>query len=178
MVMIVSALMLIGMLWPSSAAGGFAGAWLPITETHQARAASALNVLRPATPLWDAAAQQTREELRIAPMRTAPWMRLAYIDAQRHGGHLTPAGVAAIQHGYDFAPYSNDVGVWRLAFVYDHWDEVTPEIRREALDETAVLWRVRARYGERGRFPEVISNDAGRLAVVLAIANIKSGAAP
>ncbi len=173
-VIVMGALMLCGMLWPLSPVGAFAGSVLPITEVYEARADQSLAVSG-GKPNWALAEQETWRELRVAPTRTLPWMRLAYIDASSHGGRLTADGLGDVQHSYTFSPYDRDIGVWRLEFLYDHWDELNPDIRKAALEETAGLWGLPSRQAQIRQFPVQVSNAAGRLAVIFEIADLAAG---
>jgi len=172
-VVVLGGLMLCGMLWPLSPVGAFAGSVLPITEVDQARADQSLSPARGA-PNWALAERETWRELKVAPTRTVPWMRLAYIDAKRNGGRLTAAGLGDLERSYTFSPYDRDIGVWRLAFLYEHWDELNPIVRKAALEETAGLWGLPSRQAQLRQFPARISNPAGRLAVMFEIGDLEA----
>jgi len=162
----------VGLIWPDSWEAQLVASFLPIAEVHQHRADQALGGPDGRGADWELAKRETVAELHIAPTRARPWMRLAFIDAQTHNGVLTDAGVADIQHGYDFTPFDREIGPWRLAFVYNHWDQLTPSVRGAALDETEVLWRGSS---DIQAFPNTIPNPAGRLAATMALANLKAG---
>lgn len=110
------------------------------------------------TPLSDALAAN-RAVLDTTPMSAASWLRIAYLRS-RNGERLDGPALEAIERSYTVSPFGADVTGWRLTFLYDHWGELTPEIRAEATQEHVTLitwqqpvWRV-----------DSITNPAGRMA--------------
>jgi hypothetical protein len=118
----------------------------------------------------DAAEQQTRRELALAPTTATAWLRLAYIDYWRHG-RLTPAGLANLNRSYDTAPLGPDASASRLTLGFELWGEMTPELRVLLLRELAAF---RERDADATRaFAYRIGNPRGRLAAGMAIAELE-----
>jgi hypothetical protein len=109
------------------------------------------------TPTADALAAN-RAALNATPMAAAPWLRIAYLRS-RNGQPLDGPALEAIERSYTVSPYGDDVTAWRLTFLYEHWDQLTPEIRAEVTAEhlTSASW------GRRWD-PDVVKNPAGRMA--------------
>ncbi len=112
----------------------------------------------PETPLVEAAAAD-RAAIAAAPLSAAAWLRLAYISS-RDGRPLDAEALDAIERSYSVAPFGADVTAWRLTFLYDHWGELTPEIRAEAVAEhLAMVGNQLPKWT-----PDAITNPAGRMA--------------
>ena len=143
----------------------------PLAATTEMRAASILNRAdpSPADVRLDAAA--ARRALSIAPTHAAAWLDLAYIDRLRHG-RLTSAGVAALQRSYDFEPLGPDVSPWRIRFTHDHWTEIGPELRRQAIKETESLWTAAGGAETLSAMPARITDGPGRMALTLTVARL------
>src|SRR4029453_347465 len=83
---------------------------------------------RPAANL-DQAERTSRRILEIYPYDSSAWARLAYLDARRNGA-LRPAGVKALATGYDLVAYDPYVAFWRIGFCLEHWNRLSPQLRR------------------------------------------------
>ncbi|QTC91485.1 hypothetical protein [Brevundimonas goettingensis] len=120
----------------------------------EARADAALESVDPAEAL-----RANRASLNAAPMAAAGWLRIAWLQT-RDGSPLNAEGLDALEKSYTVAPFGPDVTVWRLNFLYEHWNELTPKLREEASHETVMGlgWRLDA---------SKISNPSGRLAASL-----------
>jgi len=109
------------------------------------------------TPLADALAAN-RIALDAAPMSAGPWLRIAWLRS-RNGEPLDGPALEAIERSYTVSPYGDAVTAWRLTFLYEHWDQLTPEIRSEVTAEhlTAISYA-------RPWTPDGLKNPAGRMA--------------
>ena len=87
-----------------------------------------------------AAAAEAREALAQGPARAVNWLQIAYAQAGP-SGRLDTRGREALSRSYTFQPYGPEVSQWRLSFAFDHWGELTPELREQVLGEAEVLWR-------------------------------------
>lgn len=143
----------------------------PLAATTEMRAASLLNHADPGPVDIQLAQAAARRALTIAPTHAAAWLDLAYIDRLRHG-KLTPAGVAALQRSYDFEPLGPDVSPWRIRFAHEHWSEIGPELRREAIKETESLWTAAGGAETLSAMPARISDGPGRMALTLTVARL------
>lgn len=107
---------------------------------------------------------ETRRSLAQAPANPTAWLRLAYLDSVSQEG-LTGQGDRALAASYAIAPYGPDVTTWRLAFAFNHWDSISADNRRAALDELSV-----ASSAAEGRSVlNQVSNPAGRIALSLTV---------
>ena len=82
----------------------------------------------------DLARADTMQSLRLSPYNSWAWCRLAYIDAQRNGA-VGPDGLHALEMSYKAAPLGPAVTRWRLVFLFNHWGDLTPELRLQAQRE-------------------------------------------
>jgi hypothetical protein len=143
----------------------------PLAATTEMRAASILNRADPAPADVRLAEAAARRALSIAPTHAAAWLDLAYIDRLRHG-RLTAAGVAALQRSYDFEPLGPDVSPWRIRFTHEHWTEIGPELRRQAIKETESLWTAAGGAETLSAMPARITDGPGRMALTLTVARL------
>lgn len=114
----------------------------------------------------DWAEAKSREALAVAPYENNPRLRLAYIDARRHG-RLTQAGVQFFVQSYELLPLDPNVGAWRIAFGLEHWEDLTPDARRAVYEEARAFYRLRARDVGVERVLRSVRNPSGRLAAAL-----------
>jgi hypothetical protein len=145
--------LLTAMVFPQSSVGRGA----PLLAATETRALAALD----AGDL-EQSRMETWASLALTPYNAWAWCRLAYIEAQRTGG-VNPKVVRALRMSYRSAPLGPEVTRWRLTFIFDHWDQVTPDIRRNAVDE------IMAR-GDLGRpLAEYVTRRTGNPAGILAL---------
>lgn len=109
------------------------------------------------TPLADALTAN-RAALDAAPMSAAPWLRIAYLRS-RNGEPLDGPALDAIERSYTVSPYGPDVTPWRLNFLYEHWAQLTPQIRAEVTAE-----HLASTSAGRPWTPDVVKNPSGRMA--------------
>lgn len=140
---------------------------LGIAEVHEARATAALAASAPDAAAIRLAAAETRRSLALAPANPRPWLRLAYIETLRSGALTAPA-LEHLERSYVLAPYGPDDTPWRLSFMFQHWDRLTPSLRRLALRELAVDRRGRRALGR--QLMGEVSNPSGRVALALMLA--------
>jgi len=113
-----------------------------------------------------AAEAETRGALVQAPMNAAYWARLAYLDRQA-SAPMGSKALDALERSYAVAPYGPDITEWRLRFAFEHWPELTPRLREQAMDEMRTLARHRsARARELAR---AIQAPAGRMAARMTV---------
>lgn len=148
-------LLALPMTWP-------AASWpVAIAASHEARAVSAGRADPPDLAI---ARVETRRVLYQRPLDAGAWARLAWI-ADQDGD--VPAMLEALDRSYIAAPYGPEITEWRLVFVFNRWDVLTPELRRQALSELRVTRTTRSRLVDRVR--DQVGNPAGRLALALTI---------
>ena len=112
--------------------------------------------------------------LSSAPMTASAWLRIPYLQS-RTGLPLDAASLSALEKSYAVAPFGPDVTGWRLRFIFEHWSEVTPSLRGQAIAELNVLLADR---GNRAFEPAEIHHPAGRLAATLTKERVVASRAP
>ena len=85
-----------------------------------------------------AATSLNNSALKAAPMSTSALLRAVYLQT-RTGTAPNAASLDALERSYSVAPFGPDASLWRLRFVFDHWSQVTPSLRKQALAELDVL---------------------------------------
>lgn len=108
-----------------------------------------------------------RSAIEASPMNAAAWLRMAYIQSA-HSGSLDAGSIDAIDRSYSVAPFGPDVTAWRLQFLYGHWSQLPPDLRKEVMAEHVTYGRPIAITDER------IPDRAGKLAAVLMNGSIKA----
>lgn len=151
------------------------GAASPLAEAHDARAQQRLGKPAPEPADLKAADSESLTALAQSPADDSAWLALAYAETVRRGD---PGGVALgwLQRSYDVAPFGPDTSLWRIRFALDHWQAMTPDLRREVLDEVNATWRPRRR--ELVAMVNAVRDPAGRLALALMIVHMRTEDAP
>lgn len=123
----------------------------------------------------DEARTLIRRELRFSPMDIPAWLRQAALESQVAGKLSGPAR-AALSASYRWAPVDASVARWRLAFMFEHWDQLDPQLRDDAMTELQGLLIQPANIEILRQLEPTIRNPAGRLACRLLIASaLRSG---
>ena len=142
-----------GLTWPTTIAPNLA-------PVHEMRADHAIAARYPQTVIAD---RESQAALVQAPTTATAWLRRAYVrqlDAQP----LDAQALDYVAKSYQAAPLGPDITRWRLRFVFEHWPEMTPDLRAQAVTEM----RNFARY--HGGGPDIvraIHNPAGRWSAAL-----------
>ncbi len=152
-----SGLATIALVNPSNPVGDYLG----LAEVHERRATALLVNPQPSFDQLDRAAFETHRSLALAPANPRPWLRLAYIESRR-SGQLTQTGLEHLERSYVLAPYGPDDSPWRLSFMFEHWDRLTPELRQFALRELALQRREAGQH-----ILTQVTNPQGRLALAV-----------
>jgi len=97
----------------------------------------------------DSAPSLNTAVLRVTPMSTPAWLRVAYLQT-RGGAAPDATTLDALERSYTVAPFGPDASLWRLRFVFDHWSQVTPSLQRQALAELDALSYSRGRVFKAG----------------------------
>lgn len=168
--------------WRLAAAAGLAAATLALSiaglaglspvghvgglaEGHDRRAYRLLAAPRGAVDL-DGAAAEANRALRLSPYDNSARLRLAYIDALRHGS-LRAEGVTHIKQSYDLMPYDHTVAAWRIRFCLENWASLTPQVRASVHDEAMAFARVYSHDVNVRDILRSIRSPNGRLAAAL-----------
>lgn len=161
------------LIWAAADADGLASQVTPSDFSQERKATDLLGGAL--TPARLAAAEgAANAALRIAPTHAGAWIDLAFVDSVRNGGRLSAVGLKALQKSYDFEPLGPDVSPWRLKFDFEHWDQLTPELRTAAIDEAAAAWISADGEGAQAlvAMPDTVLNPAGRIAATLVMASV------
>ena len=105
----------------------------------------------------------SRQTLATAPFENGSWLRLAQSDSLRHGGHLSPAGLAALKMSYDLIEVDNIFGVSRVGLALEHWNDLSPEISKAVAEEALILGNNGARKWVLTERIRQVRNPRGRL---------------
>lgn len=119
----------------------------------------------------DDAETELGRALAHSPTSTEAWLTLAYVRSERDG-RLSAGAQEALARSYRFDPLGPEAGLWRVRFCYEHWTELRPELRREAMREVEIRWRLWQKDQLRAAAKEV-ADPAGRLALSVQLAALK-----
>jgi hypothetical protein len=132
---------------------------------HEKRANLALDTDKPTPLTLERASLENELTLAAAPATATAWLRAAYIRQQQLG-ELDAEGLRYIETSYRVSPLGPGASPWRVLFVFENWNLVTPAIRAAAMTEI----RSFAAHDNNARdLVNTITNPAGRLAARLAI---------
>lgn len=148
----------LGLTWPAT------NAPLTLAAQHEQRADLALQNGAGSAD-FEIAARENAKTLATSPMTASAWLRAAYIRKQASGS-LDAESLRDLEASYLVAPLGPNVSRWRLRFVFENWQSLTPAIRSAALNEL----RVFAAYHTGSRsLADSIENPAGRMAAKLTL---------
>jgi hypothetical protein len=154
----------LGLLYEGFIAGKYSDI-LTYPFADKPAAQRAYDGLGPTTPAGARGAAAGRLA-RANPADPESWNAVAYADWLEHRG-LTRAGLLALDHSYALAFFDRHQAVWRVSFALENWQGLTPELRKDVLEEAAVALRdadLRPRLSERLR---TVQSPAGRFAAAL-----------
>jgi hypothetical protein len=106
-------------------------------------------------------------ELGLSPLDTGSWLRLAALEAGR--GPLNAKAKAALLASYRFTPVDAEMARWRLTFLFEHWQELDPQLRAAAETEIQDLMVAPSSIDILRQMQATIANPTGRLACALLI---------
>lgn len=123
---------------------------------------------KPSAARLDRAEQLTRGELDFGPYRPAAWCRLAYIQYQR-AGRVDAASAQSLRRSYEMAPFDADSFLWRVQFIFDHWNEAPMDVRKAALRETRAFYSLWDNRPKIEMMAARVRNPTGRLSLQLVL---------
>lgn len=138
---------------------------LDFAERHDRQAYAILTSAADAASL-DAAEREVRRALALSPYSNSARLRLTYIDTVRRGS-LGPAGMAQLSRSYDLVPLDHTVAAWRVRFALEHWDELSPALRKSVEAEAMAFGRTGSRDADVKASLAAVQNPEGRLAAAL-----------
>lgn len=148
------------MAWPGTVG------WPTLAEP-QAAVATAAYSKDPADLRGGEAA--ARRLVSVAPADGPAWLSIAYADLAADG-RLGPDALKAIDHSYAVMPFDPDRASWRLRVLLEHWQDVPPALRRQALAE------LEAKGAKARPMVNEVRNPAGRLAAEMVVPQGRSRA--
>ena len=144
--------------------GGLAAA-AGLAPSEEVRAQRLLTPTRLSTAELARGEAAARAALSQGPARATAWLDLAYAET-RKAGALSNAARDALRRSYVFEPLGPDNSGWRVRFAFEHWDELTPDLRDSALAEVRAQWPSGEHNVVAGALAGV-QNPAGRLAATV-----------
>lgn len=164
-VSVCAALLAAGLTWPA----------IPfpfgLAAHHEKRADLALSSAGARPLALERAAFENERTLASSPATATAWLRAAYIRQQK-SGTLDADSLRYIETSYRVAPLGPGVTPWRVVFVFENWQSMTPGVRSAALAEIRTF--AASNKGARA-LVDTIRSPAGRLAAKLAIRQPRSG---
>lgn len=115
-----------------------------------------------------AAERLIRRELAWGEVRPSAWCRLALADFNR-SGRFDAKVDRNLMKSYEVAPFDTELFSWRLQFIFDNWQSVSPALRIYAMREARAF---HAKWETRLVVEAVIPrvrNPVGQFALRLAI---------
>jgi hypothetical protein len=99
------------------------------------------------------------------PTDVSAWLRLAYGDwvAQRQRS-LSPDGVEALRNSYTIAMYAGAQAPWRVAFAFENWNRIEPDLRRDVIREVQIIRTLPAKRQQLEALTVRLQTDEGRWA--------------
>lgn len=128
-------------------------------------------------PATASAAARSAAAWRIArsePANPEGWSAVADADARAHN-RLTAAGLQALDHAYAVSFFDRPTAVWRIGFAYDHWSQLTPELRKDARAEALAALTDPGLTDEAKARLKAVSDPAGRLQAAILVAEAEVG---
>jgi hypothetical protein len=111
----------------------------------------------------------TQRLVRGDPANPESWAAAAFASRQANG-HLTAAGLDALERSYGLAFFNRPLSVWRVGFALDNWPVLTPALRRDATVEARVALADPALRSAMVRRLRSVNNPSGRLAAMFMLA--------
>ena len=117
-----------GLLYEGYVARDYSSA-LTFPFVDRAAAERAYDTLPATAPLSVREAAASRL-LRADPANASSWALVSYMDWLRHGHHLTPVGLEALDRSYTMSPLDHQIAPWRINFALENWDSLSPDQRQ------------------------------------------------
>lgn len=148
---------------------------LPLAQQHLDRAALILNGRNAHDPVeLEKAKAETYRALSESPARADAWLNIAYIEEQL-SGRYTPKVAKALDNSYAVGPLDPDVSLWRLSFCFNHWSDLTHDLKNDVLRELSAVWTRPNKRDELRQIAEKLTSPAGQRAMNLQIALLERG---
>ena len=137
----------------------------------EAAADTPLQAPAPAPEDFRHAAHLTEQLIAQRPAAASPWLRLAYIERVQNG-RLSTRAQALVLRSYALEPLGPELTRWRLTFLFENWDALSPLLRHKAMNELAAVF---PRHGWALRdLPSTIQNPRGRMMAFMAFSRLRT----
>ena len=145
---------------------------LPI-DRQEAAAVERLQAPLPAGEDLGQATRLTEASIAQRPSDASAWLRLAYIDRARRSP-LSERAQAQVLRSYELEPLGPELTRWRLSFLFENWDALSPSLQGKAMNELAAVF---PRHGWALRdLPSTIRNPRGRMIAFMAFSRLRTEA--
>lgn len=127
----------------------------------------------PAPPSEDLrqAERLTEKLLAQRPGDASAWLRLAYIERARRTS-LSMHAQALIMRSYELEPLGPELTRWRLSFLFENWNALSPSLRARAMAELSAVF---PRHGWALRnLPASIQDPQGRMVAFMAFSRLRA----
>lgn len=118
------------------------------------------------------ARSSARRQLDYSPFDTAAWLRIVLLEVQVGGGRLTPSAEDALRQSYRRAPVDAAVAEWRIPLTFEFWGQVSPDVRKAAVDEVTVLFHAPQNRTRLRAFTRQIRSSEGGFAYWMLIQSL------
>lgn len=99
------------------------------------------------------------------PTDVSAWLRLAYADWIAHGQRsLSAEGVEALRKSYVVTMYAGAQAPWRVAFAFENWNRIGPDLRREVIREVQIIKKLPSKRQQLVALTARLRTEEGRWA--------------
>jgi hypothetical protein len=141
-------------------------AGLPIAPADELRAQRLLSPGQHLSAAQIRAGKAAAESaLAQGPTRATAWLDLAYAESLQTGA-LNDRARQALSRSWVFEPLGPDDSEWRVRFVFEHWSELTPDLRDSAAAEVRAQWPT-GMHNSMAKALAEVKDPAGQLAASL-----------
>ena len=143
---------------------------LPL-DRLEAAANKRLEAPAPAGEDLEQASRLTERYIAQRPTDASAWLRLAYIDRMRRSP-LSERAQAHVLRSYELEPLGPELTRWRLVFLFENWDSLSPSLQGKAMNELAAVF---PRHGWALReLPSTIRDPRGRMVAFMAFSRLRT----
>lgn len=159
-------------------------AGLAALQVGGASTASAVNIL-PLAITDDAIAQRllktdpsgsrvyTLQQLALQPASARGWLRMAQIEAETRRGPLSPAVLTWLSRSFEVGPYDPQVLQDRTVLAFDHWGELSPDLKASELDHVRAAWKAHPQQVLLNLTVVKVTNPQGRWALTMEVFSLR-----
>ena len=145
---------------------------LPLSPVYAYQAQDILNKSNDRASDIGRAKALTTRELELSPARADGWLRLAIIASMEKQSNSTLAGL--LDKSFLVAPLDPEIFAARTRFALEHWNQINPGVRQEALEAVRAGWLNWIEKQEILSLSKRIANPSGRLAIALEVEKLSS----